>query len=344
MGREEVRRTIGPEGSPRPPTRRDWLRTLAAGSAAVGLGAGALHAPAVRTASAAQKRWRAAFGLNGFMSSSAKYRKNYPIWEVLDFAREEGFEGIELVNGWPAGGYPSSDDARAITTLKGFFARYDLKIFSIQTTSDGAFQVDDGARSRWLDQFVEWAKLAEKLGCECLGTWPGGSLGPQSLEAARGRLIESFRKAAPIAADRGLTISMEIEPPFAFHTLEDMVGVVDGVGHPAFRTMYDPSHFDLMNGGKGKPEELLEKVGVQRLGYIHFTDTDGTLRDGGTSKHLPAGDGHIDVRKSFETLWRGGYQGWIMIDCWEIPDCYDACRKGKKAIDSAQAEFFKKGL
>ena len=212
------------------------------------------------------------------------------------------------------------------------------------STSTMPYSADPAVRARWLDQFRRWARIAGRLGCECLGTWPGGGLGNQTLDEARSRLIESYRKAAPIAADHGLTISMEIEPPFIFHTLEDMVKVVDGVGHPCLRTMYDPSHFDIMNGGKGKPDELLEKVGVQRIGYIHFTDTDGTLRDGGTSKHLPAGDGHIDVRRSFEVLWRGGYRGWIMIDAWEIPDAYDACRKGRAAIESAQREFIRAGI
>ena len=78
---------------------------------------------------------------------------------------------------------------------------------------------------------------------------------------------------------------------------------------------------------------MLERIGVRNIGYVHFTDTDGTRRDGGTSKHLPCGDGHIDVEASLATLWRGGFRGWMNIDAWEIPDPYDACRKGKQAFD-----------
>ena len=43
-----------------------------------------------------------AIGLNGFMSSARKYKQNYPIEEVLAFAARHGFEGVELVRGWPA--------------------------------------------------------------------------------------------------------------------------------------------------------------------------------------------------------------------------------------------------
>jgi len=104
--------------------------------------------------------------------------------------------------------------------------------------------------------------------------------------------------------------------------------------HPALKIIYDPSHYDLMNGSTGKPHEMLERVGVKNVGYVHLTDTDGTLRDGGTSKHVACGDGHADIPASLRLLRAGGFRGWIMIDAWEIPDPYDACRKGKRMLDA----------
>ena len=92
-----------------------------------------------------------------------------------------------------------------------------------------------------------------------------------------------------------------------------------------------------MNGSTGRPHELLERVGVSNIGYLHLTDTDGTLRDGGTSKHLACGDGHANISTSLRILRNGGFRGWIMIDAWEIPDPYDACRKGYQAIMAAQS-------
>lgn len=326
-------------------TRRQCL----AGALGTALGgwalAGRLPALRQRVALAHQRRWRVAAGLNGFMSSAAKHGRSYPIDDVLAFLGREAFDGVELVDGWPSGGYPDPKDATAVRELRERYRRHGLTIFSIQTWAADAFQPDSAVRAGWLEQFRRWASLAELLGCECLGSWPGGPLSGQRLEDARERLIESYRLAAPIARDHGLLISMELEPPFPFHTLEDMLALVDGVGHPCFRTMFDPSHFDLMSGGatdprRGKACDLLEKVGVKRIGYVHFTDTDGTLRDGGTSKHLAAGDGYLELRRALELLWRGGYEGWLMIDAWEIPDVYDACRKGKRLIEATQRELF----
>ncbi len=54
--------------------------------------------------------WKIAVGLNGFASSSRKYQKLYPIWEVLDFIARSGFDGVELVGGWPMGPYPHAKE------------------------------------------------------------------------------------------------------------------------------------------------------------------------------------------------------------------------------------------
>jgi sugar phosphate isomerase/epimerase len=325
------------------PTRRRFLRDSIVTSAAVGLGAAAVLTAAEEAdskrnrpprVSGSQRRWRTAFGLNGFVSAEQEFGNSFPIWEVLQFAQREGFEGIELVQNWPKP-YPSAEDERSIASLRDFYARYNLKIFSIQTSAAGAFRKSRTERTAWLRQFADRARFTHKAGCECIGLWPGGRLGDQTLPEARTHLIESLREVAKIVSDQNLMASVEIEPPFVFHTIDDLIAIVDGVDHSRVKAMYDPSHFDLMSGGKGKPEELLLRLGVDRVGYIHLTDSDGTLF-GGTSKHLPCGDGHLDIPKSLETLWTGGYEGWIMIDPWKTKDPYDACRKGRHAIENAR--------
>ncbi len=312
-------------------------RTFFTAAAACGMAAaGAAGAPAGaklprHVYSPSQRRWRVAFGLNGFMSSEAQWKQRFPIWEVLEFAQREGFDGIELADGWPQGPYPGHDQDAKIASLRDLCARYNLKIFSIQTPADAAFHPDPAVRAGYVTRFRGWAALARKLGGECIGIWPGGPLNGQSVEAAAANLIGSLKEAAAIARDNGLLASVELEPPFPFNTIDMLIKIVDGVDHPCLRGMYDPSHFDLMTGGKGTPEEGLRRVGVERIGYLHLTDSDGTIF-AGTSRHLPCGEGHIDMAKSLEFLWEGGYTGWIMIDAWMTEDPYRACRKGREAV------------
>ncbi len=311
--------------------RRDALKMLGTGACLSAVGP-------VRAGQSEEPRWKTAAGLNGFSSSSRKYEKTYPIWEILDFASRLGFDGVELVQGWPMGTYPSANEKARIAALKRLYDGFGLGIFSIQTGGGGAFSPQDEARRRWLVEFRDRARLATALGADCIGIWPGGPLRGQTIDEAIDRLVGSFRQAARIAADLGLLAVFEIEPPFVFNTEDHLQRILVGVDHDSLKTSYDPSHFDLMSGSAGRPHEMLKRIGVGKIGFVHFTDTDGTLRDGGTSKHLACGDGHVDIPASLGALREGGFKGWIMIDAWEIPDPYDACVKGKQAIDRAVSE------
>lgn len=281
--------------------------------------------------------WKAAVGLNGFQSGTHKYKKTFPIWEVLDFAATEGFDGIELVGDWPQGGYPGAAEAERIHALRRLYDGFGLTIFSIQLGADGAFASDAATRQAWLAQFRDRVGLARQLGCSCLGLWPGGGLRGQTLDEALKVLAGSFREAAGIAQDAGILTAFEIEPPFVFNTEEHVRRILAETNHPNFKAIYDPSHYDLMNGSTGRPHEMLRRIGVANIGYLHLTDTDGTLRDGGTSKHLACGEGHAQIAESLRVLREGGFRGWAMIDSWEVPDPYDACRKGLRMIRAAGA-------
>ncbi len=307
--------------------RRDVLKLLGVGYC--------MSATRTSMAAADKPAWKTAIGLNGFASSSKKYGKTFPIREVLHFASRTGFEGIELVQGWPEGPYPRSDQTDRVVALRRMYDEFGLQIFSIQTSAGGAFAPQADVRARWLKTMQEQCNLAKALGCDCIGMWPGGPLRGQSMDEAIDRLAASFREVGRIAGDAGLVAAFEIEPPFVFNTEDHLRRILAAANHPNLKTIFDPSHFDLMNGSTGRPHEMLQRIGVENIGYVHFTDTDGTLRDGGTSKHLPCGDGHIDVAAALTALRDGGFRGWIMIDPWQIPDPYDAGVKGYKAIRRA---------
>ena len=310
-------------------SRRDWLQRATAASVALGAGSlAATEAPETPVGPA----WKTAIGLNGFESSGTKYGKRFAIWEIVDYAARAGFDGVELVQNWPQGPYPGAGEATRVGALRRFYERFGLKIFSIQTGAPGAFAPTRGAREGWIAQMRERIALARALGCDCVGMWPFGGLRGETIDKAIRHLAASFREVAKIAHDQGLVAAFEIEPPFVFNSEKHLKRILEEADDPRVKTIYDPSHFDLMNGSSGKPHEMLARIGVEHIGYVHLTDSDGTLRDGGTSKHLAVGDGHIDVQASFETLRDGGFDGWVMIDGWQIPDPYDAGTKGIEAI------------
>lgn len=307
-------------------SRRAALRTFALAAATP-----LLSLPAL--AQSKQPKWKTAIGLNGFQSGSRKYGKNYPLWEVLDFAARHGFEGVELVADWPQGGYPAAAEKERVLALRRLYDLYGLRVFSIQLGAGGAFDPEAGKRAGWLAEFRDRIQFARQLGCDCVGLWPGGGLRGQTIDQALEWLADSFHEAGKIAGDQGILACFEIEPVFVFNTADHYLRILHGANHPHLKGIYDPSHFDQMNGRTGRPEELLARVGVQNIGYLQFCDTDGTLRDGGTSTHLGCGDGKTDCARALRMFKQGGFHGWIMVDEWEVPDPYDACLKCKRMID-----------
>ena len=282
-------------------------------------------------------QWKTAVGLNGFASGERKYKKSYPLDEVLSFIQKTGFDGLELVQGWRVGDYPDpARDAGKVAEMMETYTQGGLRVFSIQTGAGGAFAPDKTDRRRWLAEMQKHLRFARAIGCDCIGMWPGGGLRGQSIDKAIVHLAESFREVGDLAGEQGILAAFEIEPPFVFNTEEHLERILGKANHPNLKTIYDPSHFDLMNRSTGRPHEMLKRIGVERIGYVHLTDTDGTLRDGGTSKHLACGDGHADIPTSLRVLRDGGFEGWIMIDAWEIPDPYDACRMGLHHIQKVQ--------
>lgn len=304
---------------------------------AAGVAASAALAWSSQQAAAAAMPWKPIIGLNGFASvwGSAPTM----LWEALEYAASLGFVGVELVTGWPPGfSYPDPADARRVDALRRLYERYGLGILAVQTAPPGrGFSPDASERAAWLAGITRQFELVRALGGTVAGHWPGGDFGNQSATQALAHMVDSCKRAADAAAKQGVTLCLEIEPVFAFNKADELVGMVHGVNHPHCKAIYDPSHFDQMNGATCRPEELLLRMGVANVGHIQFCDTDGTRRGAETSTHLACGDGKVDIARNLDILWEGGYRGTVMLDCWQIPDQFDAIRKGKRAIDSALA-------
>lgn len=300
---------------------------------------------AAAAAPAAAKIWKTAIGLNGFGSSERVFQKRYELDDILAFARKEGFDGVEW---WPFHApYPDPSDDAAIKALRAKAESFGLRIFSIQTSVRGANPVDADAavRKRYTELMKGQIDLAKKLGGEAAGMWPP----PHAAAKGAGedeiieRLADSVRPAVRYATEQGLIFAIEGEPPLIINSPERYKKLFAAVGLNEFKVIFDPSHFDLLTGGKLRPDLLLNDLGVKRVGYVQLTDGDGTLMkrpDGstGTSKHLAAGEGKYDIAGLLKLLYQGGFRGWIQMDTWETADPFHASSLGKRAVEKAANE------
>ena len=161
-----------------------------------------------------------------------------------------------------------------------------------------------------------------------MGLWSAGRE-PDGL--SEDGLLERFaavvRPVVRYAVENGIVLAIEGEPPLLINSVSRYHKLFDAVGMDEFKAIFDPSHFDVLNGAQGRPEDLLLDLGVSRIGYVQFCDGDSTLRPfpnggAGTSRHLPCGEGVYDIPKLCSILYEGGFRGWFQMDSWGTQDAY----------------------
>ncbi len=313
-------------------TRRGLLCGAIAGAAAGAMGGYVGAGDSVQATY--PKRWKTAVGLNGF-ESVRSYGYRMDLQEVLEFIRVCEFDGVELVD-WPKPYPQTEDEARAV---KRMYDRLGLEIMTLQGRGlDGdCGSPERVSRDRYLTHLKHQVDLLHGWGCRFIALWSGGPVGPGSEEFCKWT-ADTWAKLTDYAWRYGMYVTTEPEPVMATHTFELLHKLVDWIDSPHFYVTFDPSHSTIL--GNGDPMSFLREF-RGRVGHVHFTDTDGTCRpEGGTSKHLTLGDGKLDLLALLAELKNQGYDKWIMLDLWMLPDIYRGAYVGKKRLDAMLDTLF----
>jgi sugar phosphate isomerase/epimerase len=135
---------------------------------------------------------------------------------------------------------------------------------------------------------------------------PPEELEPQEYEARFARLVGAWTTAAIHAEKEGVTIVWEFEPGFWLNKPSEVRRLVEAVGRPSFKLLFDTSHayMGAVVGARhvGGPERLaggvVEYAQMLKdyIGHFHLIDSDGTLHDNETSAHTHFGKGKIDFK------------------------------------------------
>lgn len=126
------------------------------------------------------------------------------------------------------------------------------------------------------------------------------------VEATR-NYIEGLAGVAPHAEARGVTILVEALPNSqsdVINTLADAALIVDEIGSPAVRTMFDTHNAEDETDSH---PAIVERY-FPMIRHIHVNEMDG--------RHPGAGD--YDFLSLFKTLRRLEYQGWISLEAFDF--------------------------
>ena len=169
-------------------------------------------------------------------------------------------------------------------------------------------------------------------------------------DTARKRVVTTWKQCAREAAAKGVYVTWEFEPGFAFNKPSDILRIVDEVGDDNFGVQFDTCHAHMVAAvGARQPGtketlpggalELAQKL-RGKINHLHLIDSDGTLHGDETSTHAPFGDGILDFDKLLPELNKSGIKhNWWTIDLCFWPDAWAVTEKCKKALDKLNAKY-----
>jgi hydroxypyruvate isomerase len=147
---------------------------------------------------------------------------------------------------------------------------------------------------------------AKRLGAPLMIAQAGNVVAGASRPAQHAALVDGLKRAADIVAGSGVIVALEplndrVDHPGYFLTsTTEGLDVIDEVGRPEIRLLYDIYHAAVM----GEAIELLDGR-LDRVAHVHLADAPG--------RHEP-GSGQMDWQARLDWLAAHGYAGLVGLE------------------------------
>jgi hydroxypyruvate isomerase len=167
--------------------------------------------------------------------------------------------------------------------------------------------VDPAEREGFLEELRLCIDAANLVGCSTLEVLTGNVMPGVPRQKQMDNCVETLQAAVPLLDANGMTVVVEMlnsvvdHPGYFLDRIEDGVEMVQRVGSPRVKLLFDIYHVQVMHGN------LLERIryAYPWTGQFHFADVPG--------RHEP-GTGEINFRNVFRELYRLGYEGYVTAE------------------------------
>ncbi len=219
--------------------------------------------------------------------------------EIVQLVTESGFAGIE----WggdvhvPHGNVAIAQATRKLTRDAGLsVAAYGSYYRFDECIEDSE---KDGP------EFGAVLDTAEALGAPSIRVWVGRKNATDYSELERGRIVDRTREIADEAANRSIRIDFEFHDNTLTHTNESTVQLLDQVGHPNVRTLWQtPLQVGHTYRSIGL-ETLLDRVSNIHCNYF---------AENGWPDQLALSEGRDEWADYLDILERSDQSRWILIE------------------------------
>ncbi|MGR9045402.1 MAG: hydroxypyruvate isomerase family protein [Gammaproteobacteria bacterium] len=236
------------------------------------------------------------------MKFSANLSMLFTETELLDrfkAARRCGFDAVEIQ-------FPYRESPE---TLRQTLAENGMQLVLFNVDADDLLQGGEGLaavpekRHRFKDALAQTVEYIHALKPEAINVLPGRCLDGRRREA----YLETFKENLLLAVETFAPLSVKTVfeaintvdmPSFIVHSGDQMLDIMEEIGHPGLFMQYDIYHMHKMG------EAVADFIGrhADKIGHIQFADDPGRGQPG---------TGTIDFKQLFGAIERSGYRGWV---------------------------------
>jgi len=132
-----------------------------------------------------------------------------------------------------------------------------------------------------------------------------------AIEAHYEDYYELMRRAAPHAAEAGVTIALKPHGGISL-TVQDLLTADNEVRHSAFGICYDPGNIIYYTKGRGRPESDIAVI-ASKVTTVIIKDC--IVKDGEPDVMVTPGEGLVDFERVVDGLMAGGFDGPVYVEC-----------------------------
>ena len=259
--------------------------------------------------------------MDNFAVMSVQY-VHYSLEYYLDSMVKNGLKHVDLWGGIPHYcrlDYPFAEDAKQkIGSIRAMMEERGLDV-SVYTPETLAYPYsfshpEEEVRKRTVDYFSMAMDDALLFGTNKVFLNSGCGLLDLPREESFARLVDTYKKIAAIAEQKGIELVLEQLQPYESNlvlNLQDIKRVLDEVDSPA---MYICVDVVAMAVAGEELKDYFEVLGRERIKLIHFADT----------CHYILGDGELPLKDYLKTLEEYDYDGIVDLEIndsiyWDDP-------------------------
>jgi len=231
--------------------------------------------------------------------------RDLPVGEALAMLAKHGYDAYEMFD-WR--------NAALLETFVTERKKYPALACSTLVANKGVEAWGCGlVNPRDREGFMRELKLsidaAQQVDCKRLVVLTGNELGGMPRSAQMANAVAALREAAPLLEKQGITAVVEVLNTYVDHAgyflyyLRDGVELVDRVGSPNVKLLFDIYHVQIMEGN------LINNIRahIERIGHFHVGDVPG--------RHEP-GTGEINYRNVFKAIYELGerFPGYVALE------------------------------